>query len=148
MAQDAECEAAWEGRGTQENPGRGNTDAAHTESEQYTHVTLCVRGDKPTAGGHCTTRGLHYCLIALPSSFHGGLQITDRILLDSDLGLQGFPCMAVELRGPGPGAPGLPTPGMAAPCEVTAGLIAPSEGFQASPGTGRGVQLLSVAELS
>lgn len=36
------------------------------------------------------------CRTAFPSSFRGGLHITDRILLDPDLGLQGVPCITVE----------------------------------------------------
>ena len=65
-----------------------------------------------------------------PSSFQDGLQITDRILLKLELGLQEFLNIVVELAIPslvipGLGAPGLAVPGLVAPRLAVPGLVAP-----------------------
>lgn len=71
--------------------------------------------------GTTVLKTLPYYIIAFPRNFQGGVQITDRtILLEVDLGLQGFLSTAVELIVPGLvnqdlGAPGLSVPGMVAP---------------------------------
>ena len=68
--------------------------------------------------------------MAFPSSFEDGLQITHRILLELDWGLQRFLFTVVEwivpgLVVPGLGAPGLTVPGVVAPGLAVPGLAAP-----------------------
>lgn len=78
--------------------------------------------------------GLLLYIMAFSRSFQGGVQITDKILLKLDLGLQGFfkavvlivpGLVAPSLAIPALWAPGLAVPGMVAPSGVIPGLVAP-----------------------